>query len=216
MNLKEKKAGYFILGLMILSLLIEGLETYRRYVEISESMHGEIPIKWMNRELITIIVLGIPSILIGVFSLPAFMDKRRLLRFPLAISSILFLYSAVPFIFAFLLIGEARPKFSELLPQDLFSIIYAILMVILFIKLFAYYRSASVKREVALVIVSSAMFVLTIRWLIMIVHLISYKSDIFNFLLYTLSNFAFPTAILLLILFIRPNQITETHQNEAV
>jgi hypothetical protein len=114
-----------------------------------------------------------------------------------------------------LLIGEARPEFPDLMVQYVFSIIYTIMMIVLLVKLFAYYRSASVRREVVLVIVAASMLFLTIRWLIMIVHLISYKSDIINYLIYTISNFAFPTAILLLILFIRPNQIAETKQNEA-
>jgi len=215
MNSKEKKAGYFILGLMILSLLADALYSTIQYTEMSDITNGNIPIGWMIRTLVTIAIFGIPFILIGVFSLSAFMDKRRLLQVPLAISSVLFAFSVVSYVNTYLTIKEEQPEFSDLLLQNVFSIIYVTLMFVLLIVLFAYYRSASVKREVVLVIVAAAMLVLTIRWIIMIVHLLSYKSGIFNYLIYTLSNFAFPTAILLLILFIRPNQIAETQQNEA-
>jgi len=215
MNLKEKKAGYFILGLMILSLLADALYSTTQYTEISDITNGEISIGWMIRTLVTIAIFGIPFILIGVFSLPAFMGNRRLLQAPLAISSVLFAFSVVSYVNSYLTIKEEQPEFSDLLLQNVFSIIYVTLMFILLIILFAYYRSASVKREVALVIIAAVILVLTIRWIIMIVHLISYKPDIFSYLIYTLSNFAFPTAILILILFIRPNQITETQQKEA-
>lgn len=213
MNKKEKTAGYFILGLMILSLLTDAVYQYFVYSEMSDFLNGGIPKAWVIITLVTIIIFGIPSILIGVFSLPAFVERRRMLQIPLAISAILFAYSTLSNISSFLTIRKQQPEFTDLQTTNFFSIIYFILMIVLLALLFVYYQSTSVKRAVALIISAATLLVSTIKWIIMIDNLISAKVDVYYFLVYTVSTFAFPTAILLLILFIRPDHNTKTQLN---
>lgn len=213
MNLKEKTAGYFILGLTIISLLADVVYSIVQYTKISDILNGGNSNIWMIRSLVTIIIFGIPSILIGVFSLYSFVGKRRMLQIPLAISAILFAYSALSNISSFLTIRKQQPEFTDLQTMNFFSIIYRILMIVLFVVLFVYYQSTSVKRVVALIISAATLLVSTIGWFIWIDFLISEKVDGFYFLMHTISTFAFPMAILLLILFIRPDQNTKTQLN---
>lgn len=213
MNLKEKTAGYFILGLMIISLLADAVYQYFVYTEMSDFSNGRIPNAWVIITLVTMIIFGVPSILIGVFSLHSFVGKRRMLQIPLAISAILFAYSALSSISSFLTIRKQQPEFADLQTMNFFSIIYRILMIVLFVVLFVYYQSTSVKRVVALIISAATLLVSMIRWINMVVNLTSAKADVYYFLVSTVTTFAFPTAILLLILFIRPDHNTKTQLN---
>lgn len=209
MSRKEKIAGYFIFGLFMLSLLLEILRLWASFYEMTEIYSIKVPITFIIRSLVSSLIYRIPTILIGVFCLPAFSEKRILLRISIIIFAILSALSELSSIRTFL--DDRRSMDSSTFKLILaLGITYIILMTVLMIL---YYRSAFFNRKVMLVIFSALMFVSVLKWIVTI-NPFEY-SDFYELpiKLDGLNVFVSSAAILLMILFIRPGKPTSRESN---
>lgn len=210
MSRKEKTAGYFIFGLFIMSLLLETLELVACLDESEGFRCFQVSRILTIRSLYISVIYRISTILMGVFCLPSFTEKRRLLRISILISAVFFALSEV---YSFKIFQDTYRSDMSMGRTTFFfienvDILYFILMTALMVLLFLYYRAEIVKRVVLTVVYFFTFFFSVLQWDIHInprevsdVWYLPVKLSGLNVLVYS-------AAIFLIIIFIRPGQKT--------